>query len=309
MGMPRGRLDEYWRLRGAVKRIGPDGVILWTSSRLGLMVSACQRVGCKVAVYVGNPFRLSIANKLAAFLYAALPRARAATLVAASRHVERSYSGQPLLRRYLSRVVYNSIALEKFPFEPADFPESGVRVGMVARLDPIKDHRTLLQAWRIVNRKEPSWTLELVGDGALRSELEQMAVDLGISRKVLFHGWVEDVPSLMREWSMVVHSTTDDEGLGNSMIEAMALGRPLVATNTGPVPEVTDDGRVAHMCRAGDPEDLARGIMEAEEECRRRSPRIEAARRWVEEQFSPELMTRGYMQCLGVEMPTRMHGT
>jgi glycosyltransferase involved in cell wall biosynthesis len=174
---------------------------------------------------------------------------------------------------------------------------------MVARLDPIKDHATLLRAWRRVLQFKPEWHLELAGDGPLRPRLEALADELGIRPNVHFLGWISDIPAVMSEWSMVVHSTTRAEGLGNSVLEAMALGRPLVATDVSPVLEMTDGGNVARISRIGDPDDLAAKILDVDEDWERSRKLVAAARERIIELFSPEHMVAEYLDCLDLESP------
>jgi glycosyltransferase involved in cell wall biosynthesis len=253
---------------------------------------------------VGNPVRMSLINKAAAVAYMRLPNALAATLIPVSHHVARTCSHMPAFRQYPMCVVHNAIAINQFRFRPVEIPSSEVRVGMVARLDEIKDHFTLLRAWKFLCQQNCDWTLEFAGDGVLRPKLEKIAVALGIEKQVVFHGWVKDVPSLMMNWAMVAHSTTEEEGLGNSMLEAMALGRPLVATDVGPVREVTDDGRVARLSRAGDAVDLATQIFNTVRERQETYHLVEAARAWVERSFSQQAMVHGYLHALGLNIPS-----
>ena len=302
-GSVPGRIREYALIARTVRRERPDAVILWTSSRLGLKVSACQNSGVqRVVVHVGNPIHLSLMNALAAESYALLPRARKATLIPVSKHVELSYQTAGGFRHFQSHVIYNGIAMNQFEYKPRRALTDDSRVGMVARLDPIKDHATLLRAWPRVLQNKPGWHLDLAGDGPLRARLEQLASDLKISDSVHFRGWVSDVPALMNTWSIVVHSTTAAEGLGNTVLEAMALGRPIVATGVAPILEMTDNGQVARICRVGDPEDLALQILDVEADWARSRSQVESARARLEEHFTPKRMVSEYLSCLGLEI-------
>jgi len=304
IGAVQGRINEYLTVARHVRAADPDGVILWTPSRLGIKVSACRHAGAPMVVsHVGNPIRLSPRNRIAAEAYTALPGARNATLIPVSRHVESSYIGKSGFRHFDSHLIHNAIDLGQFPFRPVIEFSPDLRVGMIARLDPIKDHTTLLCAWKIVLSQHPDWHLELAGDGVLRSRLQELAETSGISNRVHFHGWVSDVPAVMQTWSIVVHSTTAEEGLGNSMLEAMAIGRPLVATNVGPVAEITDGGRLARLSRVGDPEDLARQLMDVVADSPRTHGQIVSARKWVEQNFTPRQMVAAYLGCLGLDAP------
>lgn len=292
----QGPIEEYAAVFGAVKRMGADAVIVWTASRAGLKVSACRMAGAKgVLVHVGNPVRQTAKNALAAEAYTFLPCGRRGVLIPNTAYVQATCRDRWGFHRFRSRFVYSALDNAAFGYRPLKaFPES-VCAGMVARLDPIKDHATLLRAWAVVLERRPNWHLELAGDGPLRGRLEQLATDLGVGHRVHFLGNVSDIPALMERWALVVHSTTQEEGLGVAMLEAMSMGRPLVATDTGPVPEVTDGGRVARLCRPGDAKDLAHNVLDVQANWERSLELVEDAREWIAFKFSPRKMVEGYL--------------
>jgi glycosyltransferase involved in cell wall biosynthesis len=301
LGAKESRCAQHRTVRQLVSELRPDGVILWTNARVGVLVSACRMGGApRVVVHVGNPLRLSRRNRLGALGYRLLPHSTEAVLIPVSQHVASSIHGEAVFGCYPLRVVFNAIDVESFKFDPKTPHNGKVTAGMVARLDPIKDHETLLRAWPAVLERFPEATLELAGDGILRSQLEEVVAQTGCQGRVRFLGWVEDVAEVMRRWDIVVHSTTDGEGLGNSMTEAMSLGRPLVATDTGPVREVTRQGRTAVLAAPKDPGSLAKGILSVLLDPEGARHRVEVARAWVEDRFSPEAMVRAYLEELGL---------
>ena len=110
-------------------------------------------------------------------------------------------------------------------------------VGIVGRLVPIKAVDVLLHAIASLNDVH----LAVVGDGVERASLEQIARDLGIAERVHFTGWSEDVPAAMSDLD-VVALTSRNEGTPVALIEALAAGRPVVATDVGGVRHVVEDG-------------------------------------------------------------------
>ena len=124
--------------------------------------------------------------------------------------------------------------------------------GTVGRLVPIKDHATLFSAIA----KVPGLHLAVLGDGDLRSALESLAVELGIARRVHFTGWWLDVPTALADLDLVVLSSIN-EGTPVALIEALAAGRPVVATDVGGVRHVVQDAETGWLCRAGDAEGLS----------------------------------------------------
>lgn len=112
-------------------------------------------------------------------------------------------------------------------------PYTGQRkktVVAVSRLEPQKNHKMMLQAFAEFVRKYPEYTLYLYGKGSLEGELRQLAVTLQIEDKVIFEGFRKDVMKEIREAGMFVLSS-DYEGISNSLLEAMAVGLPVISTD------------------------------------------------------------------------------
>ncbi len=114
-------------------------------------------------------------------------------------------------------------------------------VGVVARLEPEKGHPTLLEAWPAVLRAVPDAYLLIVGEGSRRDALEAQARELQIAHRVVFTGRRDDVPAVTAALDVaVLPSYREAQGL--SVLEAMALSRPVVASNVGRHPR-DDRGR------------------------------------------------------------------
>jgi glycosyltransferase involved in cell wall biosynthesis len=133
-------------------------------------------------------------------------------------------------------------------------------IAMVSRLDVIKDHSTLLKAFATVQRDMPSAQLWIVGDGALRGNLEAQARALGLAEAALFLGNRPDVASLLGQVDVFAFSTTRDEGFGIVLIEAMAAGIPVVASDVAACREVLADGEAGLLVPPSDPAALASTI-------------------------------------------------
>lgn len=100
----------------------------------------------------------------------------------------------------------------------------------VGRLEPVKNQKMLIQAFAKFNKMHPDYFLEIYGEGSLRRELEGLTFRLNIASNVIFHGFCENVVQEICDSSIFVLSS-DYEGLSNSMIEAMAMGLPVIATD------------------------------------------------------------------------------
>lgn len=132
---------------------------------------------------------------------------------------------------------------------------------MVATLERHKDHNTLLLAVTEVLKSQPKFRLILVGDGSLRSSLESLVESLQLEQQVAFLGSRQDVPELLGQSDLFVFSTTHQEGLGSVLIEALAAGLPVVASDVPACRELLDEGAVGELVPANDPHHLAAAIV------------------------------------------------
>jgi glycosyltransferase involved in cell wall biosynthesis len=133
-----------------------------------------------------------------------------------------------------ARVIYTGVPIQQEP-RPRPWSEEFV-VGFAGRLVPIKDLPTLLEGFAEVVRQRPQARLEIAGDGPQREILVQLARQARIEKNVRFLGWVEEVAAAMARWD-VFALTSVEETFPVALIEAMAAGLPVVATEVGGVPE------------------------------------------------------------------------
>lgn len=165
-------------------------------------------------------------------------------------------------------VIYNGVDLQRYDHqapcctlrEEYGLPAEGPIVGVVARLESEKGHPTLLDAWPAVLAAQPTATLLIVGEGSRREELEAQARALEIAERVVFTGRREDVPAVTAALDVaVLPSYREAQGL--VILEAMALGRPVVATRVGGIPEMVEDGVTGLLVPAHDSQALAAAIV------------------------------------------------
>jgi glycosyltransferase involved in cell wall biosynthesis len=137
----------------------------------------------------------------------------------------------------------------------------GPVIATAGRLVPVKDHRTLLQAFAIL-RAGRRVRLAIFGEGPLADELRAYAQESGIGADVLFAGYVNDPAACYAAADLFVLSSTS-EGFGNVLVEAMAAGVPVVSTDAPHGPrEILDDGRFGALVPVGDAEALAKAMAE-----------------------------------------------
>jgi glycosyltransferase involved in cell wall biosynthesis len=163
-------------------------------------------------------------------------------------------------------------------------------VGTVGRLMPIKGFEYLIEAFVQLRRQHgpQESKLVIVGEGPLRAMLGRCAETQGISHNVTFLGMRTDVYNVMNVFDVFALSSLH-EGVPMVLLEAMAMGVPIVASRVGGIPEILVDGKEAVLVPAKDPEALARAIGAIAASSELRAELTRAARGRVEAQFPIQL--------------------
>jgi glycosyltransferase involved in cell wall biosynthesis len=171
--------------------------------------------------------------------------------------------------------------------------EGAFVVTTVARLDPVKDLGSLLDAFAFVRRRVPSARLVIVGDGPERQRLEARAEREDLAGSVAITGYRSDVRALLPA-ADVYASSSISEGVSLTILEAMATGVPVVATSVGGTPEILSDGTGGLLVPSRDPVRMATAIVSLAQDPRRRSALAAAARRRLEASFTIDRMVDDY---------------
>ena len=132
---------------------------------------------------------------------------------------------------------------------------------MVGNLRPIKDHTTLVQAFARLADRFPDTHLLLVGKGTEEERLRNLAAELGVGPRVVFPGARMDVPRVLAAMDLFVLSS-HSEGMSNAIIEAMAAGLPVVASDVGGNAECVKDGETGFIVPPRSPEMMAARLSE-----------------------------------------------
>ncbi len=135
-------------------------------------------------------------------------------------------------------------------------PHDVLHVGCVARLSAEKDHATLLEAFALLRARVPDTRLTLVGDGALRAELEETVSRLELREAVTFAGHTNDVAAFLPSFDIFALASRT-EGTSLTLLEAAAAGLPIVATHVGGNSEIVLDGESGLLVPAGAPSEFA----------------------------------------------------
>ena len=200
------------------------------------------------------------------------------------------------------RVIYNGLDPERLRVDEARMwehraetgvPTDGKVVGILATLSPAKDHATFLRAAAIVG-DNPAVRFAIIGDGPLRGELELQARELGIADKVTFFGFQRHVADYVAACDLLVSSSRDNEGCSNSILEAMALNVPVIATDIGGNGELVQDGKTGYLIPAGSDVALAAAIQRVFNDPARTGRLAATARQMTATRFSLDRMVTDY---------------
>jgi colanic acid/amylovoran biosynthesis glycosyltransferase len=168
------------------------------------------------------------------------------------------------------RLQRTGIPIDEIPFRPRDWPGAGPwKFLQASRLIEKKGLQVSLRAFAKFARSHPAATFTIAGEGPLRSELGKLAAELGVAEKVFFPGFVSQTQlrELFYQSHIFLHPSErgadgNQEGVPNSMLEAMASGLPVFATEHGGIPEAIENGRSGILVQEGDDEALALALLE-----------------------------------------------
>ena len=161
----------------------------------------------------------------------------------------------------------------------------------VGRLSPEKGYADLLRAFAILARRVPEARLILIGDGPERDALQRLHVQCGVQGAVTFAGAQEQVGSWLAAADLYVQPSRR-EGLPLAVLEAMAAGVPVIATQVGDLERLITDGHDGHLVPAASPDALAAKMLEVLERLDGQGPLIHAARRLVRGRYALAQMVR-----------------
>jgi colanic acid/amylovoran biosynthesis glycosyltransferase len=187
-------------------------------------------------------------------------------------------------------VHHTGITLSRFPYRPRPRPDGTLRLITIGRLVEKKGITYALEAVRQLSDAGLDVSYEVLGDGPLKHQLEHQVRHLGLGSRVRFSGWqahdkVQE--ALVRADVLVAPCVTaadgDEEGIPNVLREAMATGRPVIATFHSGIPELIEDGRTGLLVQERNSTALTSRVRRLAEQPEMWEPMVAAARRRVEE--------------------------
>lgn len=287
----KGRWTIFRSSQALAREFKPAAAIIHLFGADQLAVLAGLRLGGvrRVVVVFGNPAPAKGVASLKWRVIDLLSRSIGARRVAATAHVARS-----LGIRHVAHHGCDVEAIAKAANDARAARTPGPFVfGTVARLDPIKDHRTLLNAFAMLRNGALDCELRIIGDGPLRATMEAYASALGIAGHVQFLGARIDIARQLGAMDVFVFPTTVNEGFGVVLIEALAAGVPVIASDVPACREVLADGRFGVLARPGDAAALADAMRATMSNKPPAAPRAE-----IEAAYGLRAMVQRYMQLL-----------
>lgn len=212
--------------------------------------------------------------------------------------------GETLLAKRISaeklRVIPSGVDLKKFAggdgFSWRDrlkISQNALVVAYVGKLSQGKGLDTLFRAIPSLAEKDTTTQFLIVGEGPERNNLEKLALQLKIEAHVIFAGFIEDIPGVLAVADVVVLPSLK-EAAGNVVREAMAAGKPVVASRVGGLPESIIDGETGFLFPPGDQQALSRSLLTLIDNPALRERFGRAGRELVQTKFSVETMVRQY---------------
>lgn len=219
-----------------------------------------------------------------------------ATTVVANSEAVRSYLAQRSIAASKICVIHNGVDLTRFNGSRPRRSEvltglglgdlnGGQLVTLVANLrHDVKNVPLFLRAARLVAARLPDTRFIVAGEGPLKTELEKLAIDIGIGDRTHFVGRATEVSCLL-SISDVCVLTSKAEGFSNSILEYMAAGRPVVATNVGGAAEAIIHGETGYLVSSDDNDAMADNIVELLNDAELAARFGEKGRSIIEERF------------------------
>lgn len=290
-----------WKLFRMMRRERPDIVHthMAKAGALGRLAATFSGVPVKVHTFHGHVFD-GYFGPLTTRCFLTIERflaKRSNCLIAVSDHVR-----QEICQRFhidsLDRVRIVPLGLDLEPFLRLNGGNGRLRkelgvspqtrlVGIVGRLAPIKNHSFFLEIAEVLIKRHGDLHFVIVGGGEQEDALKRLVREKALSRRVTFLGWRRDLTDIYSDLDLAV-LTSCNEGTPVSLIEAMAAGKPVVATRVGGVPDVVQEGVTGYTVASGDLSAFVEKVERLLDRPDLRQAMGKEGRQWVKERFSKE---------------------
>lgn len=208
---------------------------------------------------------------------------------------------QPGVKKDHVVMVRNAIPFEQFYVpelraacrQELGLPENSIVLGYTGRIQKVKRIDLLLQAFSQISGAYPQTRLVLVGDGEAKSQLESYAAASGIANKITWTGFRKDIPRILAAMDIYVQ-TSSNEGLSLSILEAMAAGKPIVATNVGGNSEIIKNEVSGLLIPNGTIDEIVKAISKLLDHPQLREHLSSEGLKLIQKDFSLDSMVGGY---------------
>ena len=286
-----GDLVSAWRLRVIIGRFQADVIHAHDARTLGIAALAWAtgtRSQVIAARRVAFPLRR---NPLTAVKYRSVAR----RIIAVSRFVRQLLISSGIDEGRVD-VVYdgfslNGIASRSNARVRLGVPAEACLIGSAGQFVSEKGHESLIRAFVRIRRAIPPAILVLIGSGTLKEHYLKLIQSLDLEGKVLFPGFIEDLGSVLPALDLFVFPSLH-EGLGSSVLAAMACEVPICASRAGGIPEMIQDGVTGYLFKPGDISEIAQralAVLQSPQRCR---DLASAGAKAVEERFSVSRMVK-----------------
>jgi glycosyltransferase involved in cell wall biosynthesis len=211
------------------------------------------------------------------------------------------------------RLIYNAIVAENYRPEAYaphalrqrfDLPLEAKLIGNIGRLSAEKGQRDFIEAAAAVAQRVPNAHFVLIGDGRDRGDLESLAASKGLADRVHFTGHCHDIRPFYRDLDAVA-LTSYTEGFPNVLLEALCMGKPVVATAVGGVPDIVEDRVTGHLVQPHQVDAIAERLVEVLELPQAAQRTVEQGRLRIRDRFEfgarMERMQTLYEEMLGLQ--------
>lgn len=286
---------RHWKV--FVQQRGVRKLIAWSPTRLSQLLSPLGR-DASCVVHLGNvggfSRRARWQHRLMTLAYRSVCRP---TLIACSQAVATSAEDEPALSGLPRIVIPNPVRSSFFELGASrpSLRSAPKAWGMLARLDGLKDHRSLIEAVRRLPA-EAEFHLDIVGAGILEEKLRKQVAEARLESRIQFLGALAHPQEAMRNWEAFIFATTAGEGFGIAVAEAMASGLPCVLTDVAALREVA--GGCAYYAAPASPADLCARILEVIGNPALAQARAEEGRLRAQKLYSAETFARRYLSAL-----------
>lgn len=219
-----------------------------------------------ICAHAGNPApKLKNINAFKFFILINLGRFFTNKIICCSEYIRETIIKRFFLLRKETITIYNSFDEDRFKIYKKNIKSKNktdkeIIIGMVGRLELHKDQRTLIKAVSLLKKKNYNPKLLLIGDGSQKIHLKKLANKLKINKEVFFLGAKNDVEKVLVKLDIFAFSTTQDEGFGIALAEAMAKGIPIISSDVDACREILLNGKCGLLVKPFSPKEMANGI-------------------------------------------------